>query len=320
MNTKFIWGALALVAAVILFIVVNPYNVTQFGAQTTPNVSITPTGIDSADNADVNTVPELEPADESITTTVNRPPVQVIGQSSGGNQISAYTYGSGAKDILLVAGIHGGYSWNTTQLVYELMEYLDSIKASLTDVRVTVIPLLNPDGYSSLFTTTAKLTTAQLARIPTNTVPGRFNQNNVDLNRNFDCQWQREGVWQNRSVSGGSAPFSEPETEALRRYIEQYPPTAVIAYYSAAGGVYASNCNNGVSAGTRALLTQYSTAAGYQSFESYDYYATTGDFANWLARINIPAVSVLLTTHTDTELSKNRSGLEAVIAAQRNEN
>ena len=34
---------------------------------------------------------------------------------------------------------------------------------------------------------------------------------------------------------------------------------------------------------------------------------------NWLAGQKIPAISVLLTTHTETELAKNKSGIEALL-------
>jgi hypothetical protein len=34
---------------------------------------------------------------------------------------------------------------------------------------------------------------------------------------------------------------------------------------------------------------------------------------NWLAKINIPATSVLLTNHTDTEWVKNQAGVLALL-------
>ncbi len=43
---------------------------------------------------------------------------------------------------------------------------------------------------------------------------GRFNANDVDLSRNFDCNWQASALWQNKKVSGGNAVFSEPESVA----------------------------------------------------------------------------------------------------------
>ena len=64
---------------------------------------------------------------------------------------------------------------------------------------------------------------------------------------------------------------------------------------------------------TTTLTNAFAKASGYPANASYDYYATTGDLVNWLAKEKIPAVSVLLTNHSDTELSKNVKGIQAVI-------
>jgi hypothetical protein len=145
------------------------------------------------------------------------------------------------------------------------------------------------------------------------TIPGRFNDNNVDLNRNFDCDWRASGTWQNRTVSGGSKAFSEPESQALRNYVNASTPTAVVVWYSAAGGVYSSNCYNGVLPETKTITNLYATASGYPPHETFDYYEITGDAVNWLAKMNIPAISVLLTTHEDMEWEKNKKGIEALL-------
>jgi hypothetical protein len=144
-------------------------------------------------------------------------------------------------------------------------------------------------------------------------VAGRFNANNVDLNRNFECDWQSTGVWQSKSVSGGTAAFSEPESIALKNYVDAHKPTAVVAWYSSAGGVYASSCHNGVSSETNTLTSTFAKASGYPAYQSFDFYATTGDMVNWFAKNNVPAISVLLTNHTDTEWTKNQAGIQAVL-------
>jgi hypothetical protein len=144
-------------------------------------------------------------------------------------------------------------------------------------------------------------------------VAGRFNANTVDLNRNFDCDWQASALWQNKNVSGGSSAFSEPESKAIKNYVETNKPKAVVVWYSSAGGVYASSCHNGVSSETKTLTKTYATASGYPAYENFDFYEITGDMVNWLAKINIPAISVLLTNHTETEWSKNLKGIEAVL-------
>ncbi len=253
--------------------------------------------------------PEPVVPEEVVDTTKT-----VIGSSVEERDIVAYHYGTGEKEILFVGGIHGGYEWNTVLVAYELMNYLDKNPTAIPEgVKVTVIPVLNPDGLNKVVGTTGVFTKADVPTVSADTIPGRFNANNVDLNRNFDCDWQATGKWQNTNVSGGSKAFSEPESQAMKTYVEENEPTAVVVWYSAAGGVYASNCHNEVLPETKALTSLYAKASGYPAYESFDFYAITGDMVNWLAKNDVPAISVLLTTHDDVEWSKNKAGVDALL-------
>lgn len=240
-------------------------------------------------------------------------PTSVLGTSVGERAITAYHFGTGDTELLFVGGIHGGYSWNTALVAYELVDYLTKHPEAVpANERVTVIPVLNPDG---LYKVTGKDGVFTAADVPAaaDTVAGRFNGNTVDLNRNFDCDWQAKGVWQTKQVSGGGAAFSEPESQAIKSYIDAHTPAAVVVYYSSAGGVFSSNCHNGVLPETAALTKLYADASGYKAYENFDYYEITGDMVNWLAKEGIPAISVLLTNHTDTEWNKNLAGVQAVL-------
>jgi len=224
-------------------------------------------------------------------------PVVTIGQSVEGRPIEAYRFGAGATDVLIVGGIHGAYAPNTSELAERIIREAEENKNFVPDgMTLHVIPTLNPDGLA-------------VGESPA----GRFNANGVDLNRNFDCEWQAEGVWRNQTVSGGSAPFSEPEAAALRDYVEEIEPDAAIVYYAAGGGVYASSCRNGVSTATLELTNTYADAADYTANEEFNFYEITGDAVNWLASKNVPAISVLLSNYTDIEWEKNRAGLVAVM-------
>jgi len=64
---------------------------------------------------------------------------------------------------------------------------------------------------------------------------------------------------------------------------------------------------------TRVITNAYADASGYAAYEDFDFYEITGDAINWLAKKNIPAISVLLTTHEDVEWNKNRAGIEALL-------
>ena len=237
----------------------------------------------------------------------------IIGKSVEDRDITAYHYGNGDTKLLFVGGIHGGYSWNTVLVAYEMMDYLEANPNIIPDnVEVTVIPSLNPDGQNDTVGTAGRFTKADVPA-PDLRVPGRFNANNVDLNRNFDCDWQSTGLWRNVEVDGGSGVFSEPETMAIRDYVEANNPNAVVVWYSAFGGVFASNCHNGVLPETLKITNVYAEASGYPALEEFDFYEITGDMVNWLAKNDIPGISVLLTTHEDVEWDKNRAGIEALL-------
>lgn len=250
-------------------------------------------------------VAEQKPVDTTKT---------ILGSSVEKRDITAYHFGTGSKEVVFVGGMHGGYEWNTALVAYELIDYLTTNQKTIpSSVKVTVIPTLNPDGLKKVTGKDGRFTKADVSKSDEVVISGRFNANGVDLNRNFDCDWQSKGVWMTEPVSGGSKIFSEPESIAFKNYIESRNPAAVITWYSSAGGVFSSSCHNGVLPETKTLTNLYATASQYPAYESYDFYKLTGDMPNWLAKKSIPAISVLLTTHQDTEWTKNLAGIKAVL-------
>jgi hypothetical protein len=238
----------------------------------------------------------------------------VIGKSVEGRNIIAYHFGTGDRELLLVGGIHGGYSWNTALLAYETMNYLKANPSVIpANMKVTIIPVLNPDGLYKVIGKEGPFTAADVSSSQAVQIAGRLNANKVDLSRNFDCNWQTSAKWQNTTESGGSTVFSEPESLAIKNYVETQKPQGVLVWYSSAGGVYASNCGSGVLPQTKTITDLFAKASGYPAYDTFDAYATTGDIVNWLAKIKIPAISVLLTNHTGTELTKNQSGIVSLL-------
>lgn len=255
-------------------------------------------------------------SEENVATTTEtvRGPESTIGKSVSGNDIKAYHFGDGEKEVMFIGGIHGGYSWNTAQVAFEMIDWLKKNPSIVPeDVTITVIPVLNPDGLKKVTGTTERFAVSDVNKSTAVQTEGRFNSNNVDLNRNFDCEWQSVGTWQSRDVSGGKTVFSEPESQAIRNYVTANSPTAVITWYSAEGSVYASNCKKGILPETQTLTDLYAKASGYKAEQNFDHYEITGDMVNWFASQNIPAISVLLTTHNQTEWTKNQAGIEAIL-------
>ena len=252
--------------------------------------------------------------DTTLPETTEDKTKTVIGSSVDNRDITAYHYGTGDTELLFVGGIHGGYEWNTALVAYELMDYLQTNPTIIPEnVKVTVIPVLNPDGLNKTTGTEGRFTKADIPTTEGATISGRFNANNIDLNRNFDCDWQEEGTWQNKKVDGGSAAFSEPESQAIQNYVTSHDLSAVVVWYSSANGVFASSCHDGVLAETNTLTNLYAQASSYPAYQNFDFYAVTGDMVNWLAKEKVPAISVLLSNHTDTEWSKNEKGVKALL-------
>lgn len=238
---------------------------------------------------------EIVEAEE--VTIAERGEKSLVGNSVNGKAIEAYHFGTGETEVLMVGGTHGSYSPNTTALAREAINYFNENPGAVpANVMLTIIPTLNPDGLAL-----------------TGTV-GRFNANNVDLNRNFACEWSATGMWRNQEVSGGASAFSEPEAQALRDYVESYNPSAAIVLFSAEGKVYPSACGGSPSDESVTLAATYATAAGYPAEAIFDAYAITGDMVNWMAAQNIPAISVLLSDHQNAQWSKNQAGIKAVLA------
>lgn len=243
------------------------------------------------------------------------PTTEVIGTSVEGRAITAYTYGVSTTSLLFVGGMHGGYEWNSVLLAYEFMDYLeqhsDALPASLS---LTVIPSANPDGVYAVVGKEGRFSALDVSTSTTVLASGRFNAHGVDLNRNFDCKWKPESTWKSQTVSAGTAAFSEPEAQAIRNFVLQHTPEAVVFWHSKANAVYASECTEGILPVTRDLMNAYAHAAGYTAIDSFDAYPITGDAEGWLASIHIPAITVELSTHETIEWERNWAGIQALFA------
>lgn len=239
---------------------------------------------------------------------------RVIGRSVEGRDIEVYTFGSGDTHLLFVGGIHGGYEWNSVLLAYRFIDHLKADPAAVPEgLRISIIPSANPDGLFEVIGQAGRFTLEDVPADEGEPPTGRFNANEVDLNRNFDCQWQPESTWRGQSVSAGDEPFSEPEAQAIRDLVEADRPDAAVFWHSQSNAVYASECEDGILPETLEVMNTYAEAAGYPSVESFDHYPITGDAEGWLASLDIPAVTVELSTHETVEWEKNLAGFQAVV-------
>ena len=307
-------------------------NVVAIATQTTPTLEPTPSLIPSPTLAPTGTLTPatavvtfatptsaLTPdnmietvAAPSPTLSVGWPEPTPVGISYGGRTIVDYQLGQGPRQIVLVGGMHGGYEWNTISLAYDLFDYFVAHPELIPQtITMHIIPSANPDGQ---YAATGKEGRFSVSDVYIDTVPGRFNGRAVDLNRNWDCSWQPTATWRGNEVSPGAAPFSEPETSALRAYLTTLDPAVVVFYHSAANGVFAAGCPD-VHQPSMDLAAIYGSASGYPIYERFFHYEVNGDASDYLSTLNIPSFSVELITHEGLDWQMNLNGVKALLAS-----
>ena len=263
-----------------------------------------PTSIVATETPPPLPTPTLVPTTEAVVSNV------VIGQSVLGHPIEAFTIGKGVSHIVVVGGIHGGYELNTIALSYRLLDHFADTPSLLPDtVKLTIIPSANPDGQLLV---SGGLGRDGIRPKIDNTLPGRFNHNQVDLNRNWDCDWRTTATFQNKTVSAGNTPFSEPESQALQTYLIAESPTLVVFLHSAASGVFTGQCSGEQHKDTLAFSSAYSQASGYPLYTTFSAYTITGDASDYLNRHGIASFTVELNDQINDDFQQNLGGITAV--------
>uniref|UniRef100_R4FJ79 CARB-Oct-1 n=1 Tax=Octopus cyanea TaxID=34525 RepID=R4FJ79_OCTCY len=143
-----------------------------------------------------------------------------------------FSVGPGRKTIIVETGMHGR-DWIAIASTLKLIEYMATKYKTDLDVKIMLnnfdwlfIPVANPDGYVVTYSQD-RLWKKNMKRDPSGT--GCIG---VDLNRNFNAKWGKEGSSGdpcNRAYHGRNA-FSEPETIALSRLVRSTRDK--LAYFS----------------------------------------------------------------------------------------
>ena len=231
----------------------------------------------------------------------NGPDPTIIGFSLAGKPIEVYTFGAGEREYLIVAGIHGGYEWNTIELADELLTYINEHPEIIaSDAKLYIIRNMNPDGEARA-----------------HGVDGRVNNNGVDLNRNFPSEnwvadWDRDGCWIYRPTTGGLYAGSEPETRTVISFINAREITALISYHSAALGVFPG----GVpwTEDSKRLSKALAKATGYPYPPVDTGCAYTGTLADWAVENGVgAAVDMELRDHKNIDFAQNLKALKVLL-------
>ncbi|MDP2648238.1 MAG: M14 family zinc carboxypeptidase [Candidatus Yanofskybacteria bacterium] len=211
---------------------------------------------------------------------------KIFGYSEAGKEIMGYEIGNGDDGLFLFAAIHGN-EMGTADLMNELIE---EIKADPNLVspkkRLVIIPIANPDGYYD--------------RVD------KLNANEVNLNLNFKTiEWQQYGA---EGTFAGEDPFSEKESQVIKRIVEQYRPNMMIAFHSQGALVSPEEGESSVRLGK-----WYADKTGYEYFDEWDFHGTA---TRWFWEITgKPAITVELTDHMESDWEINKEALLELISS-----
>jgi uncharacterized protein (TIGR03382 family) len=194
-----------------------------------------------------------------------------IGTSAEGRAIEGLRLGqdpaSGAR-VVRVLGTHHGDEASSYEVTLAFAERLASgdgtdpdVTALLDAATVWVVPLVNPDGFLT---------------------GSRTNAAGVDLNRNYDWEWFASESF------AGPAPFSEPETRAIRAFgLWSRPDTALTLHAGATnlGWPWNHTLDPTLDAGPlEALAEVYAEVCTTPDFwitQGSHWYLTRGDTNDW---------------------------------------
>ena len=134
--------------------------------------------------------------------------VRRIGTSVQDRPIRAYHLGDpdARKTAVVLGSMHGNEPAG--------MQVVDALRdgRNVDDVDLWVIPTINPDGIAA---------------------HDRQNAHGVDLNRNFGHNWAPL----TGEYYSGPKPYSEPESRALKRFLNRVDPTFVVSFHQPLYGV-----------------------------------------------------------------------------------
>ncbi len=177
--------------------------------------------------------PALEPLLDLAEERPGIVDVEVIGHSGAGAPLVAFHVQDPTApvtdEVLVIAGLHA-LEWIGTESALTVLE--EHVLRPRSGLRLTVVPLANPDGRARVET---DLLTDNVYAYR------RGNQALVDLNRDFAHGRDARAVW--RKVIPGRyatspAPLSQPESQALDQLAAEHAYRAVVSLHAFGGYLY----------------------------------------------------------------------------------
>lgn len=177
-----------------------------------------------------------------------------IGQSAMGKEIPCLKIGKGEKKLLLSGAYHGLEYLTSAFLVKFLTNYTIALMtntqmcgydaAELFDkVTLFIVPMVNPDGVD-IAVNGLDITNVFHRRLISMVGIHSFNQvwqanvRGVDINHNFDANWQMTIDKPSPTKYGGEYAESEPETKAVAEFVRKEKFDMLLAFHSQGKEIY----------------------------------------------------------------------------------
>lgn len=202
-----------------------------------------------------------------------------IGKSVMGCGIECMIIGRGAKKLFICGAFHGLEYLTSALLTKFLREYAGKAERGemflgydtgvlYENVTVLVVPMVNPDGVDIAVNGLDPRELFHQKIIETVGIQDfsrvwQANVRGVDINHNFDAQWQRVMEKPAPTKYGGPYPESEPETRAVTELVKREMPDMLIAFHSQGGEIY-YDFNGKEGMRSRVTAEKMAEASGYR--------------------------------------------------------
>ncbi len=167
--------------------------------------------------------------------------IQTIGKTEENREIvlatlSLHVDEASKKPALLFTGTIHAREWIGHELALKFIEYIlgnyeinPRIKEYLKRSTLYIVPCLNPDGFEY-----SRKHFSFWRKNRRKNPDGSFG---VDLNRNFSVGFTKT-TNMSSNVYGGSEPFSEPETKAIKEFVDSHSNITIALDYHSQGNVF----------------------------------------------------------------------------------
>lgn len=226
--------------------------------------------------------------------------VKVIGRSVLGKNLYAVNkeFDQRLPWVLIVAGMHAREHLST-DLVCKLIEDMEAKRFSFN---LSFVPLVNPDGADLCIDGADTLNEdvrAKLVEINGGEDFSLFkaNANGVDLNNNWDANWERKFSNKNAPSSQGFygfEPMSEPEVISLADWTQKLNPFLTLSYHLKGEEIYFDFFQEEKRFERDTKIAQvFAKSSGYVIKSTQE--KSSGGFKDWcVQKLKIPALTIEL--------------------------